>query len=191
MDFRDKDRKPLIKWKHQEEAFEAWKECARGRPCDYTGLTYEKLRGGSGIQWPCNEEHPEGTERLYAEADFNTQTEYCERYGTDLLTGAETSEMEHRAMNPDGRPSSCPPRIRHRTSSREGITPSGTRRGARSTTSTPAPRPPGPRSSRPPRPKPGSRSPPRMPRHSTWERAMWCALSRRGVPWRRRPVSAA
>jgi ferredoxin-nitrate reductase len=103
MDFRDKDGATLIKWEHPEEAFEAWKECTRGRPCDYTGLTYEKLRGGSGIQWPCNEEHPEGTERLYAEADFNTQTEYCERYGTDLLTGAETSEMEHRAMNPDGR----------------------------------------------------------------------------------------
>jgi len=103
MDFRDKDGAPLIKWEHPEEAFEAWKECTSGRPCDYTGVTYEKLRGGSGIQWPCNEEHPEGTERLYAEAIFNTQTEYCERYGTDLLTGAETSEMEHRAMNPDGR----------------------------------------------------------------------------------------
>jgi ferredoxin-nitrate reductase len=103
MDFRDKDGAPLIKWEHPEEAFEAWKECTSGRPCDYTGVTYEKLRGGSGIQWPCNEEHPEGTERLYAEAIFNTQTEYCERYGTDLLTGAENSEMEHRAMNPDGR----------------------------------------------------------------------------------------
>src|SRR5215204_4252432 len=103
MDFRDKDGAPLIKWEHPEEAFEAWKECTSGRPCDYTGVTYEKLRGGSGIQWPCNEEHPEGTERLYAEAIFNTQTEYCERYGTDLIIGAEISEMEHRAMNPDGR----------------------------------------------------------------------------------------
>ncbi|CAA9490630.1 MAG: Assimilatory nitrate reductase large subunit [uncultured Rubrobacteraceae bacterium] len=103
MDFRDKDGQPLIKWEHPEEAFEAWKECTRGRPCDYTGITYEKLRGGSGVQWPCNEEHPEGTERLYGNADFNTRTEDCETYGHDLLTGAVNSEDDHRAIRPDGR----------------------------------------------------------------------------------------
>ncbi len=103
MDFRDNDGRPLIKWEHPEEAFEAWKECTRGHFCDYTGLTYEKLRGGSGIQWPCNEDHPEGTERLYADADFNTYTQTCETYGHDLLTGAATTEADHRALAPNGR----------------------------------------------------------------------------------------
>jgi ferredoxin-nitrate reductase len=103
MDFRDRDGQPLIKWEHPEEAFDAWKECTRGRPCDYTGLTYEKLRDGSGIQWPCNEEHPDGTERLYGDADFNTRTEDCETYGHDLLTGAVNSEDDHRAIGPGGR----------------------------------------------------------------------------------------
>jgi anaerobic selenocysteine-containing dehydrogenase len=103
MDFRDKDGQPLIKWDDPESTFEAWKECSRGRPCDYTGITYDKLRDGSGIQWPCNDEHPDGTERLYREANFNTQTENCERYGTDLITGGTNSEMEHRAMDPAGR----------------------------------------------------------------------------------------
>ena len=45
MGFRDKDGEPLIKWTTPEEAFEAWKACSRGRPCDYSGMTYEKLRG--------------------------------------------------------------------------------------------------------------------------------------------------
>jgi ferredoxin-nitrate reductase len=103
MDFRDKDGEPLIKWETPEECFEAWKECSRGRPCDYTGITYEKLRGGSGIQWPCNDEHPGGTERLYAEGDFYTQTDYCENYGHDLLTGATLSEADHKALGPNGR----------------------------------------------------------------------------------------
>lgn len=103
MDFEDKDGDPLIKWNDPESVFEAWKECTRGRPCDYTGLTYEKLREGSGIQWPCNEEHPEGLERLYEDPDFNTHTEYCETYGHDLLTGAVNSEDDHRAMEPSGR----------------------------------------------------------------------------------------
>jgi ferredoxin-nitrate reductase len=103
MDFRDKDGQPLIKWDDPESAFEAWKECSRGRPCDYTGLSYDKLRDGSGIQWPCNEEHPDGTERLYADGNFNTETDFCETYGRDLLTGAESTEMEHRALAPGGR----------------------------------------------------------------------------------------
>lgn len=47
-----------------------------------------KLRDGSGVQWPCNNEYPDGTERLYAGGDFNTETDYCETYGRDLLTGA-------------------------------------------------------------------------------------------------------
>jgi ferredoxin-nitrate reductase len=103
MDFRDKDGHPLIKWDNPESAFEAWKECSRGRPCDYTGLSYDKLTGGSGVQWPCNDEHPDGTERLYAEGNFITETDYCETYGRDLLTGAESTEMEHKALAPAGR----------------------------------------------------------------------------------------
>jgi anaerobic selenocysteine-containing dehydrogenase len=103
MDFRDKDGQPLIKWDDPENTFEAWKECSRGRPCDYTGLSYDKLRGGSGVQWPCNEEHPEGKERLYGDGEFNTHTGYCETYGRDLLTGAESTEMEHWALAPAGR----------------------------------------------------------------------------------------
>jgi ferredoxin-nitrate reductase len=103
MDFRDRDGEPLIKWNDPESTFEAWKECSRGRPCDYTGLSYDKLRGGSGVQWLCNDEHPDGTERLYADGNFNTETDYCEAYGRDLLTGAESTEMEHSALAPAGR----------------------------------------------------------------------------------------
>lgn len=56
-----------MSWHDAESAFEAWKKRTRGRPCDYTGLSYAKLRGASDTQWPCNEEHPDGTERLYAD----------------------------------------------------------------------------------------------------------------------------
>src|SRR4029434_9603017 len=64
MDFRDKDGQPLIKWTDAEGAFEAWKVASRGRPCDYSGLSYAKLSQGSGIQWPCNEKFPDGAEHL-------------------------------------------------------------------------------------------------------------------------------
>jgi anaerobic selenocysteine-containing dehydrogenase len=103
MNFRDKDGQPLPSWNTPEEAFEAWKRCSAGRPCDYTGLSYDKLRGGSGIQWPCNDEHPDGAERLYADGKFFASPDYCEAYGKDLITGAPLEPTEYRAMNPYGK----------------------------------------------------------------------------------------
>jgi anaerobic selenocysteine-containing dehydrogenase len=103
MDFRDRDGKPLIPWTTPAEAFEAWKRCSAGRPCDYTAMTYDRLRGGSGIQWPCTRDAPDGTERLYPDGRFNTDPDYCETYGQDLTTGAEFSPDEYRARQPGGR----------------------------------------------------------------------------------------
>jgi len=54
-------------WSKPEDAFEEWKRVSKGRLCDYSGMTYEKIEKLGGIQWPCNEEHPEGTPRLYYE----------------------------------------------------------------------------------------------------------------------------
>jgi anaerobic selenocysteine-containing dehydrogenase len=99
----DKDGEPLVKWRTPEDAFEAWKECTRGRPCDYTGITYDKLRGGSGIQWPCNDEHPDGTERIYVDGQFWAAPDYCESYGRDLVTGAPVEAQEYKALNPTGK----------------------------------------------------------------------------------------
>jgi anaerobic selenocysteine-containing dehydrogenase len=95
MGFTDRDGGPLITWSSAEEAFEAWKACSRGRPCDYTALSYEALRGGSGIQW--------GGERLYGDGRFNTDPELSETFGQDLATGAEHTETEYRAKSPGGR----------------------------------------------------------------------------------------
>lgn len=103
MGFRNLHGEPLLPWTGPEDAFEAWKECSRGRPCDYTGMSYDRLRGGSGIQWPCNDENPDGRERLYGDGVFPTDPEYCESYGHDLLTGASVGAQPFRARTPNGR----------------------------------------------------------------------------------------
>jgi anaerobic selenocysteine-containing dehydrogenase len=103
MGFTTRDGKPLLSWRSPEDGYRAWQECARGRPCDYTGITYERLRGGSGIPWPCNDDHPDGTVRLYADGIFPTDPDYCETYGLDLLTGAAVGEKNYRASNPNGK----------------------------------------------------------------------------------------
>jgi predicted molibdopterin-dependent oxidoreductase YjgC len=88
MGFKDKDNQPLIQWKTPEDAFNAWCKCSENTPlCDYSGMSYSKLKGGSGIQWPCNKQNPNGTERLYTDYKFMTTIDQCEVYGHDLNTG--------------------------------------------------------------------------------------------------------
>ena len=103
MDFRDKDGAPLVKWADAEGAFERWKECSRGWLCDYSGMSYQKLSAGSGIQWPCNEERPEGTQRLYTDFVFPTSADRCETFGHDIETGAARTPEEYKANDPQGR----------------------------------------------------------------------------------------
>ncbi len=103
MDFRRDDGRPLLDWTCPEDAFKAWQECTRGRLVDYTGLSYEKLRGGTGIPWPCNEEHPDGTNRLYGDGIFPTEFDRAESFGHDLLTGATVGPLKFRALQANGR----------------------------------------------------------------------------------------
>ncbi|KAK4122019.1 hypothetical protein N657DRAFT_576760 [Parathielavia appendiculata] len=103
MGFKDKDGNDLLPWRTPEEVFEAWKKVSAGRPCDYMGLTYERLTGGSGIQWPCNDKNPHGTERLYSDGIFPTGIDDCESFGHDPETGASYTRSEYQSMNPAGR----------------------------------------------------------------------------------------
>jgi ferredoxin-nitrate reductase len=99
----DRAGEPLVKWRTPEECFDAFKEATRGRPCDYSGLSYDKLRSGSGAQWPCNDRHPDGAERLYTDHAFNTHTDYTQDYGHDLLTGAAFERKDHAQLKAEGR----------------------------------------------------------------------------------------
>src|SRR4051812_13548038 len=103
MDFRDKDGEPLVKWTDARGAFEGWKQCSEGRPCDYSGMSHALLREHGPIQWPCNAEYPLGKERQYEDGVFNTSADYCETYGHDLATGAAITPERYAARDPKGR----------------------------------------------------------------------------------------
>jgi anaerobic selenocysteine-containing dehydrogenase len=103
MDFRDKDGGPLLKFSTPEEAYEDFRRLTEGRPNDQTALTYAKLRKRNGIQWPVTPDAPEGTPRLYTDHVFNTDPNYCEDYGHDLVTGEPRTQETYRAKNPKGR----------------------------------------------------------------------------------------
>ena len=119
MGFRDRDGGRLIPWSDPEGAFEAWKACSKGWPCDVSGLSYGRLRGGAAVPWPCTEESPDGTERLYADGVFPTEAGRGQTYGHDLATGAPVSPEAYRAANPAGRAilraaDRVPPELRRR-----------------------------------------------------------------------------
>jgi anaerobic selenocysteine-containing dehydrogenase len=102
MGFTDRDGAPLVKWREPEEAFRAFADLTRGRPADYSGLSYARLRQGP-VRWPCDESRPDGTPRLYTEHVFPTFTDYAEDFGHDLMTGAALEEADHKALGAEGR----------------------------------------------------------------------------------------
>lgn len=62
-------------WQSPRDAFDEWKRVSRGRLCDYSGITYEALEEGGGIQWPFPENAvftPGAARRLYSDGTFPT-----------------------------------------------------------------------------------------------------------------------
>jgi ferredoxin-nitrate reductase len=103
LDLRDKDGEPLLKWSTAEECFDAFREVSKGKPIDYSGLTYEMLRGGSGIQWPVTDAAPDGTERMYTDGRFHTDGDETQDWGHDLETGAAFERLHHAELEANGK----------------------------------------------------------------------------------------
>ena len=72
MDLKDRDGNDFVPFHNSREAFDEWRKISKSRPCDYSGMTYESILEHGAIRWPCNEEHPLGTERLYEDLRFRT-----------------------------------------------------------------------------------------------------------------------
>jgi anaerobic selenocysteine-containing dehydrogenase len=96
MQLTDRAGAPLIKYSNSEGAFDEWREISRGTIPDYSGMTYAKLEERGGIQWPCNDDHPDGTTRLYTKPVFPTNWEISEVYEKDIETGHEHTLREYR-----------------------------------------------------------------------------------------------
>lgn len=97
-------------WSKPEDAFLEFKKVSKDQLCDYSGMSYALIEELGGIQWPCNENSPLGTKRLYSEdIDFRTKNkkanlllldwaplkyDICEAFPVMLNTG-RTVEQWH------------------------------------------------------------------------------------------------
>ncbi|MFL5561712.1 MAG: molybdopterin oxidoreductase family protein, partial [Gemmatimonadaceae bacterium] len=95
MKLTDKDDQPLIGFRTPEQAFDEWRKVSKGTIPDYSGMTYEMIRKRGGVQWPCNEQAPDGTVRLYTDHHFPSEVEIAESYEKDMRTGHEHSYREY------------------------------------------------------------------------------------------------
>ncbi len=73
-EFEGKHELLFKNFKSSRDIFDEIKRVSAGQLCDYSGMDYEKIEKLGGIQWPCNEEYPEGKKRLYTEG-FECKTE--------------------------------------------------------------------------------------------------------------------
>ena len=62
-------------WAGPRDAFEEWRRVSAGRPCDYSGITWERIDAAGGVQWPCPDGDASvplaGTPRLYTDLLFH------------------------------------------------------------------------------------------------------------------------
>ena len=104
MNLRDQLGDPLIGYKDPEGAFDEWRENSKGWIPDYSAMSYQRLASNGGLQWPCTDEKPQGTVRLYEDLQFPTEWHISESFEKDLETGHEHTLKEYRQKkDPKGR----------------------------------------------------------------------------------------
>jgi len=101
--FKDRSGEPLIRFAEPRAAFDEWRRVSKGRPCDYSGMSYELILEMGAVRWPCNESYPRGCERLYEDLKFWTDIDACETYGADFLTGSKLTRDAYRRVDPKGK----------------------------------------------------------------------------------------
>lgn len=109
---KDRDGKDFISFRNSRDAFDEWRRISKGRPCDYSGMTYELIQQHGAIRWPCNEQHPVGSERLYEDLHFWTGIDECESFGFDFLTENHLTRTEYERIDPKGKAFLAPVRWR-------------------------------------------------------------------------------
>jgi ferredoxin-nitrate reductase len=59
-------------YESSEEIFAELVQLTKRTPCDYSGISYERLKKEGPLQWPCSAPDHPGSERLYANSRFPT-----------------------------------------------------------------------------------------------------------------------
>ncbi|MCF6155719.1 MAG: nitrate reductase catalytic subunit [Candidatus Brocadia sp.] len=78
-----------------EEVFEEWRGISRGRMCDMSGVSYNRLRDKIGPQLPCPEADHPGTPRLFTDLRFSRPDGRAALLARDYREPAEMADNEY------------------------------------------------------------------------------------------------
>lgn len=79
-----------LSWHNSEEIFD---EMAALTPI-YSAMNYQRLNINHGLQWPCNEQHPDGSAILHTDS-FPTSTGKAQLIGVHPVTIDETADAQY------------------------------------------------------------------------------------------------
>ncbi|HZG58770.1 molybdopterin oxidoreductase family protein [Paenibacillus sp.] len=85
-----------------KDVFEELRLATAGAPADYSGITYERLKRGGGVFWPCPSESHPGTPRLFGER-FAHADGKARLHGIRPGLPAETTSREYPYILTTGR----------------------------------------------------------------------------------------
>lgn len=77
-----------------EEIFEEFVKTTEGQDLDMTGITYKRLHGKGGIQWPAPRANSAGTVRLYSDGKFPTPSGRARIHPVAYRSPAEPADAE-------------------------------------------------------------------------------------------------
>ncbi len=89
-------------WETPQGAFELMKKCSKGMPLDITGVNWDDITKGKGIQWPLRsgEELTNDQRRLYEDGKFYTPNQKANlMFDTPLANPEPTNEEYPFALN--------------------------------------------------------------------------------------------
>ncbi len=86
-----------------EEIFNEYKKITKGRICDMSGITYERLRGSVGPQLPCPDAGHPGTPRLFTDLRFPRPDGRAALLARDYKEPAETTDEQFPVILMTGR----------------------------------------------------------------------------------------
>jgi nitrate reductase NapA len=61
--------KKLFNYKNSQEIWDEWKRVAKDTSYNFEGITYDRMKRGRGLMWPCPDENHNGTKRRYVRGE--------------------------------------------------------------------------------------------------------------------------
>jgi len=86
-----------------QDIFEEYKKLTAGQDVDILGVTYERLKQGGPLQWPCPDSTHPGTPRLYADGIFHTDTKKAKIISVNYNPPEETTDSNYPLVFTTGR----------------------------------------------------------------------------------------